>query len=99
MADLVGRHTLDLAAIEFDGATIWRKQARNQVEQRGFAGAVRTYQCVDLTSANGKACILDRANAAEMLGDVVDLQHRALKAFGQQETRERQAFVDPALAH
>ena len=87
MADQVGRHALNLAAVEFDGAAVRREQAGYQVEQRGLAGAVRTDQRVDLAGADRKAGVVDGADAAEMLGDAGHLQHGALETFGQQETR------------
>ncbi len=99
MADQVGRHALDLAAVEPDGAGVGRVQARDQVEQRGLAGAVRADQRVDLAGADREAGVADGADAAEMLRDAFDLQHRSLEAFGQEKAGQRQAFIDPALAH
>jgi len=65
MADQVGRDALDLAAVETDGAGIGRVKARDQVEQRGLAGAVRPDQGVDFAGADREAGMGDGADAAQ----------------------------------
>ncbi len=46
-----------------------------------------------------EARVRDGADAAEVLGDAVDLEHRSLRARRAQERRQRQALVDLAPAH
>ena len=99
MADQVGRHALDLAAVELDGALVGRVQARDQIEQRGLAGAVRADQRVDFTGADLEAGVVDGADAAKALRDAVDFQHGAGERLRHQEGRQRQAVVDLAPAH
>ena len=52
VADRVGRHALDLAAVQPDGAVVGRVQAGDQIEQRGLAGAVRADQRMDFAGAD-----------------------------------------------
>ena len=99
LADAVRRQALNVAAVEAHGAAVRRVQARDQVEQRGLAGAVRADQGMDLAGADREAGVGDGTDAAEMFRDAVDLQHRSLHRLRAQERRQRQAFVDLALAH
>ena len=99
LADVVRGQRWISAAAELDAAGVGREHAGHQVEQGGLAGAVRADQRVDLARVDREAGVGDGADAAEMLRDACDLEHRPLAAFGQQERRQRQALVDAALAH
>ena len=99
MADQIGWHALNLAAVELDGAFVGRKKTRDQIEQGGLASAVRADQRVDFTGTDGEARIVDGADAAKALGNAVHLQHGAGEPLRHQEGRQRQAFVDLAPAH
>ena len=55
----------DVAALETDRATGRPVEAADHVEQRGLAGAVRTYDRQDLTATDSDRHVLHRGDAAE----------------------------------
>src|SRR5918992_1225417 len=63
-----------LAPGEAEGAGIGGIDPRQDVEERGLAGAVRPDQAVDLACGNGKRDIVQSLNAAEALGRTLDEQ-------------------------
>ena len=83
----VGLRALDLAAVKAHGAAVRRVQARGQIEQRGLAGAVRADQGMNFSGGNFETGFGDGPNAAEMLRDSVDLQHRSEHRWRDQERR------------
>src|SRR5262249_29634638 len=99
VADELGRRALNVATLQLNGAGIRRKQAGDQVEQRGLARAVRADQRVNFASADLQGRIAHGADTAELLGDALNLQNDAPNAFRSQERRQRQVAVNPALAH
>src|SRR5207342_1564798 len=72
-AHLVRRQPIDARALECDATVIRLEHARDQIEQRGLAGAVRTDHGKDRSLGYGKADVGDRAQALEILRDVGDL--------------------------
>ena len=48
--------------------------AANHVKHCGFAGAIRTNQCQDLTRVDIKTHIVDRQQSAELTGDILGAQ-------------------------
>jgi hypothetical protein len=66
----------DPLAVEPDLARIGRDLAGDAVEQRGLAGAVRTDQAQDLALGDAEADLDIGGDAAERLGDPVDLKQR-----------------------
>ena len=74
---LVRRQAVDIAAVQPHGAAVRREQAGHEVEQGGLAGAVRPDQRMDLAGADRQARVRHGADAAELLGDAVDLERRS----------------------
>ena len=65
-------------AAQADLAAVRLQRAGNQVERRRLARAVRTDQADDLALVDAHGEIADRGEAAEGLGQAVDLDERAL---------------------
>jgi hypothetical protein len=76
-ADLVRAQPIDSLSFEKNLAGIGRVDARDDVEDRGLAGAVRADQAVDVALGHGERCVAHRAQPAEGLRDVLDFKHRA----------------------
>src|ERR1700719_1006902 len=75
-ANFTRRQAGDIAAVEPDGAAIGRQLTVDGVEARRFAGAVGTDQRQELTVADRKAHVVDRANGAEALAQMFDRELR-----------------------
>ncbi|MCZ7562293.1 MAG: hypothetical protein M5U30_21580 [Burkholderiaceae bacterium] len=67
----------DLAAVEADAARCRRQRARDAVEQRGLAGAVRADEPEQLARGHAEAHVVDRAQAGEVAAQTADLEQRA----------------------
>ena len=67
-ADLVRLESGDVAPVEEHAAAVGGQQARDQIEERGLAGAVRTDDRVQLRPGEAEAQVVDRGQAAEALG-------------------------------
>ena len=67
--DVMGCHPGDRLAFEADVAAVRLERARDQVERRRLAGAVRTDHTEDLAGHDGKLDIVDRHQSAERLAD------------------------------
>ncbi len=63
-------------SLEHDAAGRQRKEPADQVHGRTLAGAIRPDQSKHFTRADGKIDVVDRAHAAEMPGQVLELKHR-----------------------
>ena len=98
-ADVLRRQGLNFLPVQTHGSGIRHKHARDQIEGRRLARAVRPDQRVDLTGVQGEPCIADGLNAAEVLVDRRHFQHHALARLGSQEGGQGQTFVNSALAH
>src|SRR5579859_87232 len=68
------RHPGDVLALEADGAFVGMKEAADQVEDSGLARAVGTDDKQDFAGIHGERNALDRAQAAEALGHVIEFQ-------------------------
>ncbi len=81
--DAVGRHFGDVLVLEEDLARGRRVDARDQVEDRAFAGAVRSDDGEDLALLHRKGHRIDRFQAAEMQRDVfgAEIAHRFRSDF------------------
>src|SRR5262249_49471769 len=59
-----------------DAAAVGDVEAAQQLEQRRLAGAVRAEQRDELAAADGEAQAVERAQRAERLAELGDLQHQ-----------------------
>ncbi len=73
---LVRRLAGDVGAVVEDAALGRREEARDDREQRGLAGAVRSDQRGDAAGVRGKRCAVDGEQAAEAFRDVLDAKQR-----------------------
>src|SRR5207245_10786892 len=71
---LVRLRSRDVPPLEDDVAVRRREYAGDRVEQRGLPGAVRPDEREDLAALHIEGDVVDRDEAAEPLGDVVDAQ-------------------------
>ena len=93
------RLALDIAAVEAHAAGVGREQSRHQIEQGGLAGAVGADQRMDFAGFDRQARVRHGADAAELLGDIPDLDDGPLPRWRAQKVWQRQTLVDLALAH
>jgi len=70
--DPVRAHTEQIATVEVDPALVGRIQARDDVEERRLAGAVRPDQPGDLLLLERERDVVERQDAAEAPSDVFD---------------------------
>ena len=70
------RVAADIVAVNVDGAAIGDEQAAQQLEQRGFAGAVLAEQRHEFAGRHLQADMVERRHVAEALDDILDHQHR-----------------------
>jgi len=70
----VGWRPHQVLALEYDAAGGWAKDRADEVEQRGLARAVRADQAVYLAAIYRETHVIDRDQAAEALGDALELQ-------------------------
>ena len=75
-AALPDLHAADVAVLIGDGAGIGRKHPGNQIEQRAFAGAVRTQQPDDLAAADGEIEFLNHPYTTEAPRQAVYFEYR-----------------------
>jgi len=68
------RHVGDVLAVDMDRSAIDRIDAGNEIEHRSLAGAVRSDQGRARAAADFESEIVDHGKAAELLGDVSELQ-------------------------
>src|SRR6267378_3392560 len=77
----LGRQPRDVLAPEADASGVRREQPRDDVEEGGLAGAVRSDHREDLAGLDAEAHVRQRGQRREALGDVVDLEdHAAARA-------------------
>src|SRR5262249_777595 len=74
-ADVVGAHPADVAAVEADPASVGRVEARDHVEERGLARAVRPDDAEDLAWRRTEGHVLHRGEPTEALADRLNLDH------------------------
>src|SRR5580698_1998931 len=70
--DDVGRKRGDIAAAETDGATVRPDDTGDGIDQRCFAGAVRSDQAVDLAFLDTHGHAAHRGDATEADNDIVE---------------------------
>src|SRR5205823_11376078 len=75
-ADAVRGQPADVDAIELDAATIGRQRTRDEIEERGLAGAVRAHDPEQLALLEHEADLVDRADAAKALRQPLHLEQR-----------------------
>ena len=78
--ELTIRENLKIA-VEDDLARGLREKAADQVEEGGLAGAVRADHGAQFAGLDDHRHLVDRDQAAEMLGDVLDAQQAHVLAF------------------
>ena len=69
---VVGVPDVDLLAVEVDGAARQRGDPRDDLDERGLAGAVVAQQTHDLVGADGEADVVESLDAAVPLVDVLE---------------------------
>ena len=74
-SDRVRRLAGQILALVLDHAFGGRHRARDEIEERGLAGAVGPDDGVDLIGAEFDAHIVDRRQTAEALGEIADIKH------------------------
>ena len=87
---LVRRKPLDRPPGEADGARRHREDARDEVEQRGLARAVRPDHGDQLAAGHREGHVVHRAEAAEALADAVDGQEALARRRAHVRDRARQ---------
>ena len=82
MEDLVWRQAVDPLALKSDVAVIGLEEAGDEVEEGGFASAVRPDQAGDAALCDGEVGAVDGLQAAESLANVLNGQDvRTLVTF------------------
>ena len=66
----------NVGAIEDDAAGGRRKQAADEIDDRALARAVGADEAEDFAARDRQIDAVDRANAAEMLGEALQIKHR-----------------------
>src|SRR5207302_11350632 len=74
--DLVRLQAGQVAPVEHERARLGRVKSRQDVEQRGLAGAVGADQAENFAGADGKRDFRKRLHAAKALGDALGSQER-----------------------
>ena len=82
LADLVGGHPGDVAAVEEDAALVRGVEARDDIEERGLARAIRADDANDLARGGAQRDFTDCRQSAEALGDGVKLEHSGARRGG-----------------
>src|SRR5450755_2699217 len=72
---LMGRKLGNILAIEGDGARGRREKSRDQVEEGGFASAIRPDDRAQLPLCHIERDVAYRHQIAESLGDIIDLEN------------------------
>src|SRR5216683_562833 len=75
--DAVRLEAADRLAVEDDAAGVGGDEAGEQVEERGLAGAVGAEDAGDLAGLEREGDVLHGGEAAEALGEALDLEERA----------------------
>jgi hypothetical protein len=73
---LVRRELGDVAALEQDPAAVRRQGARHAIDERGLAGAVGADETQPIARPDLNRDAVERQEAAEALGDAVDVEER-----------------------
>src|SRR4029077_4011754 len=71
-ADAVWGEPRDVVSLEADVPAIRPQRARDEVEERGLAGPVRSHHAEELAGLEREAHVADREDAAEALGQPLD---------------------------
>ncbi len=88
MADSVRPHADDVPVLEGDLSFIRGKKSVQQIEQRGFAGAVRSDNPDQLAALNRKVDILDSLQPSEGFRQSLDVEDDAAIALGDEIGRQ-----------
>src|SRR5437016_3579070 len=94
-ADLVRLEAADVASRGEHAARVRGEKSAHQIEQRRFSGAVRTDDRVQPARCQRQADIVDSDQAAEALGESLDLQDRL--AHGRWTTRSTMSRHRPTM--
>ena len=94
--DLRGQQMLDFGAVELDAAGVGVEDARDQVDQGGFARAVGADEAVHAADANLGAQAAHGCHAAEVLDDVIEFQERVAGGKCGRSVRQRHLFLHRA---
>src|SRR5207247_5259980 len=74
--DRMARQPRDRLSHEVDLACRWRLLAGDEIEERRFAGAVRTHEAAQLTRIDAQVKVVGRGETAEALDQGLRLQDR-----------------------
>src|SRR5262249_15836116 len=81
-ADLMRGQPRDVVAVEDDPSLVRRVEARDDVEERGLAGAVGPDDAHDLAGGRAQGDVANGGQPAEALGDRVKLEHSGARRGG-----------------
>src|SRR5262245_38800903 len=96
--ELMARQRGNARAEECDSSLGWNIESGDQVQEAGFAGAVRSDQRVDPAALDVEADIVDGGQAAESQGEGFGLERNlAALLTGTEDFRQRNAAVRPSL--
>ena len=94
-ADLVRRAAGDIVAVEEHAAAVGRQQARDQIEERGLAGAVRPDDGVQRARRRDRSSGVDGGEAAEALAEFFGAQdrlgHGSVRSFASRPRAQHRA--------
>src|SRR5207302_1489550 len=90
-SDPVGLEPGEISSVEKKAAAVGGVESGEQVEQRGFPGAVRADEPEDLPARNREADVDERLDTAEALADVFGLEQHA---HGRRSASSRLRTVD-----
>ena len=78
-----------------------REQPADQIDDGALARAIRSDQAEDLALRDGEIDVVDRAHAAEMLGQTLELKHRHVPCLREEppERGNRTGIDQPARPH
>src|SRR6185369_8262339 len=88
----------DVAALEQDPAAVRRQGARHAIDERRLARAVRADEAQSLARPDLNRDAVERQEAAEALGDAVDLEQRARRGHVRRLRSFRTRPVSPSGA-
>ena len=96
-ADAVRRRRIGVKQLAVDGdlAAIGRIEARHQLDQRRFAGAVLAEQRGDLAGAHVEIDVVERQHARKGFRDAARDQNLALAGSCQRQDGSRAALIAP----
>src|SRR6185369_7777165 len=88
----------DVAALEQDPAAVRRQGARHAIDERRLARAVRADEAQSLARPDLNRDAVERQEAAEALGDAVELERGPRRAQARRHPRSRARTVSRTRA-